>query len=68
MWSTFAIAAVCLAAFLIGLAVALYFKFKGRRSEREQRAKALSRFMTREAATGGSASGESGDGDFDGDD
>jgi hypothetical protein len=63
----FYIIAICVVAFVLALGTTLYFKLKGHRSERDRRAKAMSRFLAREAATGGSGSGETGSGDLGGD-
>jgi hypothetical protein len=37
------------AGFVIGLGVALYYKYKGNRQEQEERRKAFARFMSRAA-------------------
>ena len=56
--------AVAVAGLAIGLAIALYFKRKGTRSEQERRAKTLSRFLVRdESAEGFDSSGADDGGD-----
>lgn len=60
--------AITLAALLIGVAAALYFKRRSSRSEQEKRAEALSKILAGEIATGGPPSSGSAGGDFDGDD
>lgn len=62
------IAVTAFAGLLVGLAVALYFKRRGNRSEQEKRAKALSKMLAGGLATGGTGASDSGGGDFDGDD
>lgn len=59
---------IALVALLVGLAAALYFKSRGRRSEQEKRAKRLSRFLAGDIAAGGTGASGSGGGHFDGDD
>lgn len=56
------IAMTALAGLLIGLAAALYFKRIGARSEQEKRAKALSKALAAEIATGSTATSGSGGG------
>jgi hypothetical protein len=56
---------LALGGLFLGLTAALYFKRGGRRSQKERRAKALSKMLAGEVAVGGGAVGSSGDSDGD---